>query len=105
MSQDAFSEFASKLNTDESLRAAMAERFGDLRGDIPAEELMTFASDQGYRFSVEEVEEELSEEALEGIAGGLGEVKLELEATTSFQFEEIKVTYSPKTLFFQFIKI
>jgi len=57
---------------------------------------------------VEEAEGALSEEALEGVAGGFhGEVfpKLEIEQTASIKFEEIKVTYSPRTLSFNFLKI
>ena len=104
MSQDNFAEFVSKLNTDEALRTALQARFGDLSKDIPSEQLIDFASAQGYSFSVEEAEEQLSEDALEGVAGGLGELYLKIDATQTTNFEEIKVTYTPVRSSFNFTK-
>jgi len=104
MSQDSFTEFVGKLNTDEALRAAVTERFGDLSGDIPADALINFAGERGYTFNVDEAEEELSEDALEGVAGGAAYIKYDL-STTSTDFQQIKVTYSPIKSSFNFYKL
>lgn len=87
MSSDSFSKFARDINTDDALRTALTEQFGDLSQDIPADELIDFASGRGYDFSVEEASDELSDAALEGVAGGLSLGQVD---TT---FEEVKVTY------------
>ena len=89
MSGRSFADFTASINTDDALRTALTERFGDLSQDIAADELIDFAGKHGYTFSVEEAENQLSEEALEGVAGGLSIGVGEL----SNNFEEIKVTY------------
>ena len=107
MSHDALDEFVSKLNTDETLRAALGERFGDLSGGVPADDLIAFAGEQGYSFTVDEAQEELSEDALEGVAGGFslsGSTYLKLGDISSTEFEEIKVTYSTENVSFNFMK-
>jgi predicted ribosomally synthesized peptide with nif11-like leader len=71
MSQKSFSDFVKNVNTDKSLGDALRERFGDVSQQIPAEELIGFAGEHGYDFNVEEAGEELSEGALEGVAGGV----------------------------------
>jgi len=107
MSQDSFTEFVGKLNTDEALRTAMTERFGNLSEDIPSDALIAFAGERGYTFNVDEAEEGLSEDALEGVAGGAGDLfaKVEYLSTTSTNFEQIKVTYSPIKSSFNFFKV
>ena len=102
MSNDALREFVGKLNTDADLQAALGERFGDLSEDIPAEELISFASSQGYEFTVDEAEVELADEALEGVAGGIDTIKVfpKVEIDLTASFEEIKVTYVPRTTSF-----
>lgn len=70
MTQDAFGRFVADLGKDAALRAAMEERFGGLSNDLPADDVIAFASERGYDFSVEEVGAELSDEALSGVAGG-----------------------------------
>lgn len=69
MSQEALNKFAQKVNSDADLRNALEERFDDV-SSIPSDDLISFAREQGYSFSVEEVKEELSDEELEGVSGG-----------------------------------
>ena len=100
MSRDAFADFVKKLNTDEELRKAAKERFQGLEGKVPEDELLEFAEEQGYAFTVEEAKEELSEAELEGVTGG---TYLKMASTyDSYQFEEIKVTYSTDLSSFYF---
>jgi len=101
MSTTNLKEFMAKVASDEKLRSAFSDRF-EKGKEIPADDLIAFAGEQGYSFTVEEAEQELSEEALEGVAGGAGYLKIgdikgeSLDTTsTSNTFEEIKVTYSP----------
>lgn len=93
MSRESLAEFTSGINTDESLRTALGARFGDLSQDIPAAELIEFAGEHGYTFSVEEALDRLSEEALDGVAGGAG---------TSFHMVP-PLRYSPATSSFKVI--
>lgn len=72
MSRSDLVQFVNELNENASLRAALLERFGDLRRGVPAEMLISFAGDRGYTFTVQEAEDELCDEALEGVAGGAG---------------------------------
>ena len=69
MSQQDLKEFAEKVNDDAALRSALEERFGDLT-DIPADELVGFAEERGYEFTVEDARGELSDEDLENVTGG-----------------------------------
>ena len=104
MSQSDFQAFIQKISSDSALQAALGERFRPGQ-DIPAEELISFAGAQGYSFSVEEAEAELSEDALEGVTGGaltyMKEVTPNPLSTSYFG----GLTYSPSTLSFNFPKI
>ena len=90
MSKQSFEAFIAELGKDNALREeakALAE--GDSGVSLSA--LARFAEGKGYRFSVEDVSSELSDEQLDAVAGGLkwqplalkGEVipKLEIETT------------------------
>ncbi|MDX1647979.1 MAG: Nif11-like leader peptide family RiPP precursor [Longimicrobiales bacterium] len=83
MSQDALKEFVKTINTDESLRAAFEERFSG--GDaIPADQLITFARDRGYEFTVDDAKEELTDAELEGVSGGT--IKYEYDASSPYLY-------------------
>lgn len=92
MSRTDFTRFMSRLNTDESLRKGLQARVGDRTHQIPAEELIKFAGENGYRFSVTDATEELSDDELEEVAGGV----------TSLQYHQ-KLIFSPIQTTFQFI--
>lgn len=87
MSTESFAEFTRSINTDEALRTAMTERFGTGQ-NIPADDFIAFAGEHGYEFSVEEASDQLSDAALEGVAGGIGIGELDTRT-----FEEYKITY------------
>lgn len=80
MTQKSLNEFIKKVDSDERLRTSLEERFGDM-SDIPSKDLIAFADEQGYDFTVDEVKEDLSDSELEGVSGG----------TLSY----LKVTYDP----------
>lgn len=93
MTQDAFGRFVADLGADASLRAAMEQRFGDLSNDLPADDVIAFAAERGYDFSVEEVGDELSEEALSSVAGGASGGTLPAESL-SLNFVKIEFGYA-----------
>jgi predicted ribosomally synthesized peptide with nif11-like leader len=106
MRHGALAGFLNRLRTDEALRASLEEHFGDLSGDIPAEDVSDFAAAQGYDFTVDELEEELADEILAGVAGGGIQAfpKVEIDLTSTYDSEEIKVTYTPNTRSFNFLE-
>lgn len=70
MTAKAFNGFLNKLKADAGLREelqALAEGQKGLRPD----DMVNFANAKGYEFRVEEVEGELTERALERVAGGV----------------------------------
>lgn len=71
MSRADFARFVSTLNADESLRNELRERLGGSGDKIPAQDLIAFANDHGYGFTLEDANDELSEAQLEGVTGGL----------------------------------
>jgi predicted ribosomally synthesized peptide with nif11-like leader len=99
MSQSDFQAFIQKISSNSALQAALGERFQPGQ-DIPAEQLISFAGAQGYSFSVEEAEAELSEEALEGVTGGASFAKISPQLVNTSSFGGL--TYSPTTASFNF---
>jgi predicted ribosomally synthesized peptide with nif11-like leader len=67
MSKEALDQFIQKVTDDEQLQA----RIGD---EIDAESLIALGAECGCEFTAEELQEsvELSEDELDGVAGGLG---------------------------------
>ena len=110
MSQDDFKRFLSQANDDAALRNALFERFGS-DTDVPAEQVIAFANENGYAFTVEEVQDELSDEALEGVAGGAGDYYLKLGDIEgeSLSFDnkanKLQVRYASESFSFNFLKI
>ncbi len=91
MSQDAFTQFMNRLEGDKALRSAFEERFGDASAKIPAKELIQFAADQGYEFTIEDAARELPDEALEGVVGGSTYYTLD---NVTLNYEKIDWTYN-----------
>ena len=70
MSKQSFEEFIAKLGEDSALREEARTLARD-EGGVPLSALAEFAAGKGYRFSVEDVSSELSDEQLDTVAGGL----------------------------------
>jgi predicted ribosomally synthesized peptide with nif11-like leader len=70
MSKESYQEFVKKLQTDTGLQKELRARFGDPKGGIPAQELAAFAASKGYKFGVEELKGELTDDQLGAVAGG-----------------------------------
>ena len=103
MSQDALARFLGQLNSDDALWSALEEKFGDLDKGVPADQVMAFAASRGYEFDVTDISDEISEDALEGVAGGLSLSTGDF-TTMKYNFEEVKVTYSISPTIFTAIK-
>ena len=84
MSQQALNEFFGRLSSDAQLRAAMSEGFADRGSEIALDDVIAFAGTQGYEFTAADMGDELTDDALEGVAGGVA---------VGNNFEEVKVTY------------
>lgn len=91
MPQDAFTQFMNKLEGDKALRSAFEERFGDANTKIPAKDLLQFAADQGYEFTIEDAARELPDEALEGVVGGSTFYPVD---NITFNYAEVDWTYA-----------
>lgn len=78
MSRANFAKFTADLNADEAFQSAFRDRFGGAGSQIPARELIAFASEHGYAFSLEDASSELTDAELADVAGGTT-----LDATTT----------------------
>ena len=70
MSHTAFADFLQHLNNDEHLRERL-HALGQERDKLGPEELVDFGAGEGYEFTVEDMERELSDSELESVAGGV----------------------------------
>jgi len=64
----AVQDFLKKAHEDSALRKELHARFGE--AGIPAKDLAVFAAGRGYKFSVDELTGELSDENLGAVSGG-----------------------------------
>ena len=83
MSSESFKKFLDHVRQDENLSTQLTALSQD--GAVPVETLLEIGASQGYEFTVEDVSDELSDEQLAMVAGGLTE-------TIALNF--IKFTYS-----------
>jgi hypothetical protein len=81
MSKESYQEFVKKLQKDKGLQAELQARFGDPKGGIPAQELAAFAASKGYKFGVEELKGELTDDQLGAVAGGAYDAFQKVHAT------------------------
>jgi predicted ribosomally synthesized peptide with nif11-like leader len=65
-----FQEFLERVKRDPALRGEMRAKWDPAKG-VPAGELAAFAASKGYTFKVDEVGQELSDDQLGSVAGGL----------------------------------
>src|SRR5512140_1364471 len=69
MSKESFREFVTKLQKDQALQQEL-RKLGDPEKGIAADKVASFAAGKGYKFGVEEISGELSEDQLDKAAGG-----------------------------------
>ncbi len=65
-----FQEFNLAVQKDPALQKEMRAKLGDLEAGVPADKLAEFAAAKGYKFTVEEMKGELSDEQLGAVSGG-----------------------------------
>jgi hypothetical protein len=67
-----FASFVAKLkDEDTTLKNALLERFGTSGEEIPVQQLIDFAAEQGFAFREEDANDALSHAQLEGVTGGV----------------------------------
>lgn len=69
MSKESFHEFVANIGSDAALREALQARFGAL-DKVPTADVLDFAKERGYDFTVDDVSAELADEDLESVSGG-----------------------------------
>jgi predicted ribosomally synthesized peptide with nif11-like leader len=70
MSQQSFADFMKKLQQDGELQRELHAKLGDPAAGIAPGDLARFAAGKGYQFDVAEIQGELSDKQLDGVAGG-----------------------------------
>ena len=65
-------EFLSVLNSDAAMQRELVALHSGRNRHITADDLMSFAAARGYRIDVREMDEELDEESLDAVSGGIG---------------------------------
>lgn len=70
MGNDALGDFLNKLTSDTGLQREL-EALGRGKPEVSPQEVVDFAAAKGYRFSVDDISGELSDESLEAVAGGM----------------------------------
>ena len=75
MSQESLEQFMEKVGSNEELRASIENQL-DSDGNISLDTLIAFGADNGCDFTVDDLEgpAELSDEELDGVAGGISVV-------------------------------
>jgi predicted ribosomally synthesized peptide with nif11-like leader len=68
MGNNSFKMFLAKIQNDESMKQELRAASGETT--MPVEALIAFAAGKGYEFKVEDVSSELSDAALDNVAGG-----------------------------------
>jgi predicted ribosomally synthesized peptide with nif11-like leader len=79
MSKQALVDFMKKLQQDGELQEELRAQLGDPEQGIATSDLAQFAAGKGYSFDITEVQEELSDEQLDAVAGGLFDVFCKLD--------------------------
>lgn len=76
MSSKAFDDFMKQVQDDIALQQELVNELGDPEQGLAIADIARFAAAKGYRFEVEEITDELSDDALEKVAGGVGTISL-----------------------------
>lgn len=94
MSQDALNDFMTNLSIDETLRSALQERFGQNAVAIPARDVMDFAAQHGYELTADDIQVELSDDALGSVSGGTQSPEEGKDSPEEVPIETIKLNYT-----------
>jgi len=82
MSKEAYQQFVTKLQKDATWQKELRAKFGDPGKGIAGADLAAFATGKGYKFAVEELKGELTDEQLNSVNGGALFIKFDgLEKT------------------------
>ena len=96
MSRQAFEDFMKKVEEDSALQQELSAALGDPEEGVGVADMARFAAGKGYQFNVDEVTDELSEEDLAKVAGGVGTLSL---GSLSYKLSPSTQTMFPKISF------
>ena len=80
MSQESLEQFMEKVGSNEELRASVENQL-DSDGNISVDALITLGAENGCEFTTEDLTQnlELSDEELDGVAGGSNQIDFSIE--------------------------
>ena len=95
MSQESLEQFMEKVGSNEELRASVENQL-DSDGNISVDALITLGAENGCEFTTEDLTQnlELSDEELDGVAGGTYEVLPSLDVPTNISFTALTIDTS-----------
>ena len=88
MSGDSFQAFLTKLEQDLDLQAELRSRFKNPELGISGKELVEFAAGKGYKFSVQELQGELTGEQLDAVSGGVYDPFMKITRPLNANFDK-----------------
>ena len=96
MSKESLEQFMEKVGSNEELRASVENQL-DSDGNISVDALIAFGADNGCDFTAEDLEDsvELSDEELDGVAGGAYEVLRDILIPATLGFCRLEVDLTP----------
>ncbi len=90
-----FQEFIVAAQKDPALQKEMRAKLGNLEAGVPAAKLADFAAGKGYKFTVEEMKSELSDDQLGAVSGGAYDAFLKYSPMLKFENQNIQLKFSP----------
>jgi predicted ribosomally synthesized peptide with nif11-like leader len=84
-------DFLKKAYEDPALQKELRAKLGDPAAGIPAQDLAAFAAGKGYKFSVDELKGDLSDDQLGSVSGGL-----------SFKYRPIKYDLATQKVYLDY---
>lgn len=104
MSSRMFEDFLDQLSANGQLQEELWD-MADEEGRVGMDEVARFAADRGYEFQVDDISDELSDEQLEAVTGGVDTLfhKVTISLTdTSLSAEFLKLDQYDGSLFLKF---
>ena len=95
MRKESLEQFMQKVGRDEELRSSIESQL-DSDGNISVDALIAFGAENGCEFTTEDLTQnvELSDEELDGVAGGTYEVLPSLDVPTNISFTALTIETS-----------